>query len=360
MSASSTSTPSAAPPTPKTLAAITSINKALGHAPPGYILDLRSNPGGLLDQAVGLSDVFLERGEIVSQRGREQERYRALLCQAGRRDPRRADDRARRRRHRLGGRDRRRRAPGPSPRGGHGRAQLRQGLGPDAAAARPTNTALRLTTARYYTPSGRSVQEGGIAPGHRGAAAHRPRLQGPAAAARGRSAPPPDQRGEGRERRDRGRRQARSALRRHRRRAEEEGRRRLSAPLRASRPSPACRRRSAAAAPGGSGKPDAAALSRGLGRGHRDDRLATAPRRWRSPSPAALLAGAYGSQYFGGHLFPCEMCWWQRYAHFAALAAAILAYALSSLPTAGAASSGWPRSPSCLGRDRFLPCRGRV
>jgi len=41
--------------------------------------------------------------------------------------------------------------------------------------------------------------------------------------------------------------------------------------------------------------------------------------------PAALLAGAYGSQYFGG-LYPCEMCWWQRYAHFAALAPAALAF----------------------------------
>ncbi|MBV9931899.1 MAG: disulfide bond formation protein B [Alphaproteobacteria bacterium] len=50
--------------------------------------------------------------------------------------------------------------------------------------------------------------------------------------------------------------------------------------------------------------------------------------------PAALLAGAYGSQYLG-HLFPCHMCWWQRYAHFAALAAAILAYALRGFPDRG-------------------------
>ena len=35
--------------------------------------------------------------------------------------------------------------------------------------------------------------------------------------------------------------------------------------------------------------------------------------------PALLLGGAYVSQYVFG-LFPCEMCWWQRYAHFAALA----------------------------------------
>jgi disulfide bond formation protein DsbB len=41
--------------------------------------------------------------------------------------------------------------------------------------------------------------------------------------------------------------------------------------------------------------------------------------------PAALLAGAFGSQYFGG-LYPCEMCWWQRYAHMAALPFALLAF----------------------------------
>ncbi|MES2136428.1 MAG: disulfide bond formation protein B [Pseudomonadota bacterium] len=41
--------------------------------------------------------------------------------------------------------------------------------------------------------------------------------------------------------------------------------------------------------------------------------------------PLSLLAGAYGSQIFGG-LFPCEMCWWQRYAHFAALVPAVLAF----------------------------------
>ncbi len=41
-------------------------------------------------------------------------------------------------------------------------------------------------------------------------------------------------------------------------------------------------------------------------------------------APLALLAGAYVSQY-GFGLYPCEMCWWQRYAHFAALGFAILA-----------------------------------
>lgn len=45
--------------------------------------------------------------------------------------------------------------------------------------------------------------------------------------------------------------------------------------------------------------------------------------------PAGLLAGAYGSQHIGG-LAPCEMCYWQRYAHFAALAFALLALLLGS------------------------------
>ena len=46
--------------------------------------------------------------------------------------------------------------------------------------------------------------------------------------------------------------------------------------------------------------------------------------------PAALLAGAYGSQYIGG-LFPCEMCWWQRYPHFAAVAIAAIAFGVGNL-----------------------------
>jgi disulfide bond formation protein DsbB len=43
--------------------------------------------------------------------------------------------------------------------------------------------------------------------------------------------------------------------------------------------------------------------------------------------PAALLAGAWGSQLWGG-LYPCEMCHWQRWPHYAALVAAVLAFAL--------------------------------
>lgn len=43
--------------------------------------------------------------------------------------------------------------------------------------------------------------------------------------------------------------------------------------------------------------------------------------------PAALLAGAYGSQYLGG-LHPCEMCYWQRWPHFAAIAFALVSFAM--------------------------------
>jgi disulfide bond formation protein DsbB len=45
--------------------------------------------------------------------------------------------------------------------------------------------------------------------------------------------------------------------------------------------------------------------------------------------PAGLLAGAYGSQYLGG-LYPCEMCWWQRYPHFAAVPLALLGFAINN------------------------------
>jgi len=52
--------------------------------------------------------------------------------------------------------------------------------------------------------------------------------------------------------------------------------------------------------------------------------------------PACLLAGAYGFQYVWAHLYPCEMCWWQRYAHFAAVACALLSIlAGASLPDRG-------------------------
>jgi carboxyl-terminal processing protease len=149
--------------TQEALAAIASINKALGHAPAGYILDLRSNPGGLLDQAIGLSDLFLERGEIVSQRGRTRDsidRWFAkpgdatrgapmvVLVDAGSASAAEIVAGALQDQHRavvMGQRT-----------FGKGSVQTLLPL--------TDKTALRLTTARYFTPSGRSVQEGGIKP----------------------------------------------------------------------------------------------------------------------------------------------------------------------------------------------------
>ena len=62
-------------------AAIAGIDQSLGQKPLGYILDMRSNPGGLLDEAVAVSDVFLSRGEIVSQTWSQEIRYRTLFRQ---------------------------------------------------------------------------------------------------------------------------------------------------------------------------------------------------------------------------------------------------------------------------------------
>ena len=143
--------------------AIRSIDKSLGRKPTGYVLDLRSNPGGLLDEAVSVSDVFLERGEIVSQRGRAKgdvERYYAkpgddanglpviVLLDSGSASASEIVAGALQDQHRglvMGERS-----------FGKGSVQTLLPLS--------TTTALRLTTARYYTPSGRSVQEGGIEP----------------------------------------------------------------------------------------------------------------------------------------------------------------------------------------------------
>lgn len=146
-----------------TRAAIMAIDKSLGRKPTGYVVDLRSNGGGLLTQAIEVSDVFLERGEIVSQRGREKadiERYYAragdlagglpviVLVDAGTASASEIVAGALQDHHRaivMGERT-----------FGKGSVQTLLQLGPA--------NALRLTTARYFTPSGRSVQEGGIEP----------------------------------------------------------------------------------------------------------------------------------------------------------------------------------------------------
>jgi len=143
--------------------ALLSIDKATGGHPLGYVVDLRSNPGGLLDQAVDVADDFLDSGEIVSQRGRTKddiERYYArpgdmahglpviVLTDAGTASASEIVAGALQDHHRaliMG-----------ETSFGKGSVQTVVQTGPDSA--------LRLTTARYYTPSGRSVQAGGIQP----------------------------------------------------------------------------------------------------------------------------------------------------------------------------------------------------
>ncbi|MDO7834129.1 disulfide bond formation protein B [Sphingobium sp. HBC34] len=56
-------------------------------------------------------------------------------------------------------------------------------------------------------------------------------------------------------------------------------------------------------------------------------------------TPLLLLGGAYASQYIGG-LHPCEMCWWQRYPHMAAIPLALAAYALRARPCISALFAG--------------------
>jgi carboxyl-terminal processing protease len=130
----------------------------------GYIIDIRNNPGGLLDQAISVSDAFLERGEIVSTRGRNAEETQRFNARAGDltkgkpvivlinggsasaseivagalQDHKRATI--------LGTRS-----------FGKGSVQTIIPLGGG-------NGALRLTTARYFTPAGRSIQAKGIVP----------------------------------------------------------------------------------------------------------------------------------------------------------------------------------------------------
>ncbi len=143
--------------------AIAQIRKQLGHDPLGYIVDLRDNGGGLLNEAISVSDTFLDHGEIVSQRGREKDdiqRYYArpgdaanglpvvVLVNSGTASASEIVAGAMQDQHRgliLGERS-----------FGKGSVQSLLKLGP--------NTEVRLTTARYFTPSGRSVQEGGIDP----------------------------------------------------------------------------------------------------------------------------------------------------------------------------------------------------
>ena len=102
----------------------------------GFVIDLRNNPGGLLTQAISVSDAFLEKGEIVSTRGRNPQDGERFNANGGRPCRRQADRRADQRRLGLGLGNRRGRAAGPPPRHRHRHQELRQGLGPDRHAAR--------------------------------------------------------------------------------------------------------------------------------------------------------------------------------------------------------------------------------
>ena len=143
--------------------AIEDLKKQLGPKLKGYIIDLRNNPGGLLDQAISVSDAFLDQGAIVLTTRPQSRGDAALQRAAWRSDRWQAAHRADQRRLGLGVGNRRRRTSGPSPCDHPRHAVLRQGLGADHHSARLERRA-RLTTARYYTPSGRSIQAKGIEP----------------------------------------------------------------------------------------------------------------------------------------------------------------------------------------------------
>ena len=130
----------------------------------GFVIDLRNNPGGLLDQAISVSDAFLDKGEIVSTRGRnaeETQRFNArpgdltkgkpviVLINGGSAS---ASEIV------AGALQDHKRATLVGTRSfGKGSVQTIIPLGAG-------NGALRLTTARYFTPSGRSIQAKGIEP----------------------------------------------------------------------------------------------------------------------------------------------------------------------------------------------------
>jgi carboxyl-terminal processing protease len=144
--------------------AISDLSGQAGDKLKGFILDLRNNPGGLLDQAISVSDAFLERGEIVSTRGRnaeETQRFNArpgdltkgkpviVLVNGGSAS---ASEIV------AGALQDHKRATIVGTRSfGKGSVQTIIPLG-------SSNGALRLTTARYFTPSGRSIQAKGITP----------------------------------------------------------------------------------------------------------------------------------------------------------------------------------------------------
>lgn len=129
----------------------------------GFVLDLRNNPGGLLDQAVMVSDAFLDRGEIVSTRGRNPDETQRFSAKAGDLVKGKpivvlVNGGAASASEIVAGalQDHKRATIMGTRSFGKGSVQSIIPLGGQGA--------LRLTTARYYTPSGRSIQAKGIEP----------------------------------------------------------------------------------------------------------------------------------------------------------------------------------------------------
>ena len=157
---------------------IDKLNKEIGADKlKGYVLDLRNNPGGLLDQAIAVSDAFLDRGEIVSTRGRNADETQRFNAQAG--DLTKGKPvvvlvnggSASASEIVAGALQDHKRATVIGTRSfGKGSVQTIIPLG--------GNGAIRLTTARYYTPSGRSIQAKGIEPDIEVAAGHPGRAEG--------------------------------------------------------------------------------------------------------------------------------------------------------------------------------------
>ena len=143
--------------------AVADIKKILGSNISGYVLDLRNNPGGLLDQAIALSDAFLDRGIIVVTKGRNPADIDRAEAQPG---------------DITDGKPLVVLINGGSASASevvagalqdHQRAQLvgTRSFGKGSVQTMiplPNKGAIRLTTARYFTPSGRSIQATGIEP----------------------------------------------------------------------------------------------------------------------------------------------------------------------------------------------------
>lgn len=143
--------------------AVEDLKKKAGSTIKGYVIDLRNNPGGLLDQAVSISDDFLERGAIVLTKGRNLEEMDRKQARAGDiTDGKKVavlvnGGSASASEIVAGALQDHKRAVVIGTRSfGKGSVQTIIPLG--------ANGAIRLTTARYYTPSGRSIQAKGIDP----------------------------------------------------------------------------------------------------------------------------------------------------------------------------------------------------